>query len=101
MRFENEGMSLWFGTRDAPGPGDIVPAGAEIAITIAVQPGDRSNKMEVLYRANDGPDQTAEAAWLRNDTRANIQYFRTRLPARSAGDIVDYFPVCRRAGRMV
>ena len=54
MRFDNQGMSLWFGTPDAPGPGDTVSAGAEISITIAVHPGDRSNKVELLYRVNRG-----------------------------------------------
>ena len=101
MRFDNDGMSLWFGTAEAPGPREIVPAGAEIAITIAVQPGDRANKVEVLYRINKGADETASAVWLRNDTRANVQYFRARLPARKAGDLVEYIPVCRRVGRLV
>jgi hypothetical protein len=101
MRFDNEGMSLWFGTLDAPGPGDTVPAGAEIAITIAVHPGDRSNKVEVLYRVNKGPDERVTATWLRNDAPANVQYFRARLPPRAAGDTVEYIPVCRRAGGTV
>jgi GH18 family chitinase len=101
MQFDNEGMSLWFGTPDAPGPGDTVPADAEIPITIAVHPGDRSNKVEVLYRVNKGPDETARATWLRNDVPANVQYFRARLPPRLAGDMVEYVPVCRRAGTTV
>ena len=79
MQFDNEGMSLWFGTPDALGPGDTVPANAEIPITIAVHPGDRSNKVEVLYRVNKGPDERVRATWLRNDVPANVQYFRARL----------------------
>jgi hypothetical protein len=101
MRFDNEGMSLWFGTPDALGPGDTVPAGVEIIITIAVHPGDRSNKVEVLYRVNKEPDETVMATWLRNDVPANVQYFRARLPPRLAGDMVEYVPVCRRAGTTV
>jgi len=100
MRFDNDGVSLWFGTPDAPSPTDTVPAGAEITITIAVQPGDRSNKVEVLYRVNEGFEETVSATWSRNDAQANVQYFRARLPSRLAGDIVEYIPVCRRAGRM-
>jgi hypothetical protein len=99
MRFDNEGISLWFGTPDAPAPGDTLPAGVEVAITVAVHPGDRSNKVEVLYRVNKGPDETATAVWWRNDASANLQYFRARLPACSPGDTVEYIPVCRRAGR--
>ena len=101
MQFDNVGMSLWFGTPDAPGPGDAVPADAEIPITIAVHPGDRSNKVEVLYRVNNGPDETVGATWLRNDVTANVQYFRARLPPRLPGDMVEYVPVCRRAGTTV
>lgn len=101
MRFDNEGMSLWFGTPDAPGPGETVPAGAETAITIAVHPGDRNNKVEVLYRVNKGSTEKAAASWLRNDATANVQYFRAKLPPRLAGDTVEYIPLCRRAGRTV
>jgi hypothetical protein len=101
MRFDNEGMTLWFDTPDALGPGETVLAGAEIAITIAVQPGDRSNKIEVRYRVNKGSDETVTATWARNDASANAQYFRARLPPRLAGDTVEYIPVCRRAGRTV
>jgi hypothetical protein len=93
MRFDNEIMSLWFGTPDALGPSDTVPAGAEIAITIAVQPGDRSNKVEVIYRVNKGSDERVRATWLRNDAPANVQYFRAHLPPRLAGDTVEYIPV--------
>ena len=100
MRFDNEGMSLWFETPDSSGPG-MVPAGAEISITIAVHPGDRSNTVEVLYRVNKGPDERVRATWLRNDAPTNVQYFRARLPPRLVGDTVDYIPVCHRAGRTV
>jgi hypothetical protein len=90
-----------FGTPDALGPGETVPAGAEIAITIAVHPGDRSNKVEVLYRVNKGLDEAVRATWLRNDAPANVQYFRARLAPRLAGDMVEYIPVCRCAGKTV
>jgi hypothetical protein len=99
MRFDNEGIALWFGTPDAPGPGETVPAGAEAALTVAVHPGDRSNKVEVCHRINDGSDETVTATWWRNDASANVQYFRARLPACSAGDTIEFIPVCRRAGR--
>ena len=99
MRFENDGISLWFGTPDAPGPGDTIHPNTEVTITIAVQPGDRSNTVEVLYRVNKGSDEVANARWLRNDAKANVQYFRASLPPRSAGDIVEYIPICQRPGR--
>ena len=101
MRFDNDGMSLWFGTPDAPSPADTVPAGAEVPVTVAVHPGGRSNKVEVLFRVNKGHDETVNATWLRNDVQANVQYFTACLPSGLAGGLVEYIPVCRRAGRMV
>src|SRR5258708_2354272 len=99
MRFDHEGLSIWFGTPDALAPGDTVPAGAKIAITIAVQPGDRNNRVDVLYRVNKGSDETVRATWLRNDAPSNVQYFIAHLPPGVAGDAVEYIPVCRCAGR--
>jgi hypothetical protein len=101
MRFGNHGLSLWFAAPDTPAPGDVVYAGEELSVTVAVQPGNRYNKVEVLFSVNKGPDESVAATWVRNDVRANVQYFRACLPARAAGDLVDYIPVCYRAGRMV
>jgi len=47
MRFEHEGMALWFGTPDAPAPTKAVAAGEEIAVMIGVKPTDASNRIEV------------------------------------------------------
>lgn len=101
MRFEHEGMCLWYGTSDAPAPSEAVPAGAEIPITIAVQPADASNRPEVLYRRNQGPTETVSANWLWNDPSGKGQYFMAHLPALEAGDRVEYTSICRCAGRQV
>src|SRR6266851_5381214 len=101
MRLDNEGISLWYGTPDTPAPGDTVPAGAEVVITVAVHPGHRSNKVELLYRLNEGPPETAMTQWLRNDAPANVQYFRARFPPFRPGDQVEYSVFCRCAGRQV
>jgi hypothetical protein len=101
MRFEHEGRSLWYGTPDAPAPEESVQAGAEIAITIGVSPVDASNKVELLYRINQDPTAIVAAKWLQNDPSGRAQYFRARLPALRAGDIVEYIPVCHCAGRQL
>jgi len=101
MRFENEGMSLWFGTPDAPSPSETVPIGTVITITVAVNPGNRSNKVEVLFWINKGSAERVTASWLRNDARANVQYFRAQFTPCVVGDTVEYIPVCRCAGRTV
>src|SRR5262249_5012010 len=99
VRFEHEGMSLWYGTSDAPAPGETVPAGAEVTITVAVLPADASNRIELLYRTNQGPKEAVAARWLRNDVAGKTQYFRAQFPAIRAGDSVEYIAICRCAGR--
>src|SRR6266487_6222661 len=101
MRFEHEGMSLWYGTPDAPAPRETVPAGTGITITVGVQPMNVGNKVEVLYRINQGSTEQVAAQWLRNDTYKKSQYFRASLPAFRTGDTVEYTALCRRAGRQV
>src|SRR5258708_32713538 len=103
MRFEHEGISLWYGTPDAPapGPGEAVQAGSNITITVGVQPVDTSNKVEVLYCINHGPKKTIAAKWLRNDSSRRAQYFITQLPPLQADDVVEYTVICRFAVRQV
>lgn len=101
MHFEHKGRSLWYGTSDAPGSEGAVQAGTEITITVGVSPVDASNKVELLYRVNQGPMETVAARWLRNDPSGKAQYFRAHLPAFRAGDTVEYIPICRCAGRQV
>lgn len=103
MRFEQEGVSLWYGTPDAPapGPGEAVHVGSDITITVGVRPIDTSNRIEVLYRTNQGPTKNIAANWLRNDFSGRAQYFSAHLPSFQAGDMVEYTVICRFAGRQV
>lgn len=99
MRFEHEGMALWFDTPDAPAPKGV-EAGEETTVTIGVKPTDASNKIEVLYRVNQGSVERVSAKWRRNDA-AGKSYFSAVLPAFHAGDTVEYTAVCRCAGRQL
>lgn len=103
MRFEQEGISLWYGTPDAPSPGagEAVQTAREVTITVGVQPIDTSNKIEVLYRTNQGPTKSVAAKWLRNDFSRGAQYFSVHLPPFLVGDVVEYTVICRFAGRQV
>ncbi|MBV8883138.1 MAG: hypothetical protein JO235_03955 [Chroococcidiopsidaceae cyanobacterium CP_BM_RX_35] len=101
MQFEHLGMSLWYGTPDAPTPGETVSAGTEIAIVIGVCPIDASNKVELLYRIDRGSTETVVAKWQRNDISNNAQYFRAKLPALQSGETLEYSVICRCAGRQV
>ena len=78
MRIENQGLSLWYGTPDAPGPGTVIPAGAEVPITVGMSPADASNKVDVRYRINGGAVESLPAPWFRNS--GDAQYFTARLP---------------------
>src|SRR5215469_3260556 len=106
MRYEQNGISLWYATPDAPAPeGDIraSPAGRAtgITLTVAVQPIAARNTVEVLYRVNGGGGLRAQAWLARTDVRANTQYFVASLPEFRVGDTVEYDAVCNCAGRQV
>src|SRR6266436_8096873 len=106
MRFEHDGMALWYGTPDAPAPHESIPATvpsgqAIVTITVGVRPPSASNSATVRYRVNDGPEQTVTAGFLRHDVQQKAQYFAARLPALQAGDKVDYIAICRSPGGQV
>src|SRR5262245_36447661 len=98
MRYDWEGMSLWFEPNESASDQTIL-AGTEVTITVGVEPADASNRVEVHYRVNGGLTAIAAADPVRHTRKA--QYFRARLPALRAGDIVEYLPICRCAGRQV
>jgi hypothetical protein len=101
MRFDHDGLSLWYGTPDTPAPGNTVLAGAEIRITIGVQPPDASNRIQVLYRANQSPQESVTPRWLRSDAARRAQYFEARLGPFRLGDTVEYVVTCTCAGKTV
>jgi hypothetical protein len=106
MRFEHDGIVLWYGTPDAPAPTDAMPVAggsnqALVTITVGVQPPSASNVVQVGYRVNGGPTMTVTAGFLRHDILQKAQYFAARLPALGVGDTVTYSVLCRCAGRQV
>jgi Tc toxin complex TcA C-terminal TcB-binding domain len=101
MEVENEGLTVWYGTEDAPAPGSAVQATSEASITVAVSPPDASNHVEVVYRINEGETQTLVAPWHRTNAARRVQYFRARFPELRVGDTFVYGVVCRCAGRQV
>ena len=99
--FEHHGMTLWFGSEDAPAPEDTVSDGAGVMIMIGVRPADPGNAVEVRFSVNAGPAEVVPGRWARNDPSTKSQYFRATLPALRVGDVVAYTAVCRCAGRRV
>src|SRR6516164_1285225 len=105
MRFENDGMVLWYGTPDASAPLDSVRLAAgshqAIAVTIAVQPASASNSVVVRFTVNGGTPQTVTAAFLQHNVHERAQYFVATFPELHVNDKVDYIPICRCPGRQV
>src|SRR5215831_16659522 len=106
MRFERDGILLWYGTADAPAPGPLVRATLSgraigIMLTVGVQPIGARNTVVVRYRVNGGVETTVPSWLARTDVRANTQYFVARLPEFHVGDTVEYSAVCNCAGRQV
>jgi hypothetical protein len=101
MQIEHNGITLWYGTPDAPAPEEFVLADTDIPITIGVQPADASNVIEVHYQVDRGPIHRVEARFLRSAPARRAQYFQAILPALRAGETVNYTAICRCAGRQV
>jgi GH25 family lysozyme M1 (1,4-beta-N-acetylmuramidase) len=106
MRFENDGMVLWYGTPDAPAPLGTVSAAAGghqaiVDLTVAVQPASASNSVIVHFRVNEGPLQTVPGAFSQHNVVQKAQYFVATFPTLQLTDKVDYVAICQCPGRQV
>jgi hypothetical protein len=103
MKYEHDGITIWFGTADAPAPGEAVSAGRPTSVTIGVRPQNASHDVKVLYRVNKSADKPneLEAKWIRSDASGKGQYYRAEFPSFQPGDRVDYTPVCRCVDKQV
>src|SRR5438105_4859791 len=102
MKFSNQGLTLWYGTPDAPAPMDNAEQPRQgNTIVVAVQPAAPGNRVDVKYRVDGGPVKAVPAARFRTDFAKRIDYFRATLPHFSTGDKVSYLPVVNGiAGRV-
>jgi len=101
MHFSGSGLTVWYGTPDAPAPPEGAPVAAPVEITIGVEPALSSNTVSVLYRENGGPERNIRATLSRTDHQARKHYFRAALPVFMPGTKVEYQPVLVSAGRRV
>lgn len=102
MQFTNDGLSLWYGTPDAPAPGDggIVPrTGA--ALVIGVRPAHPTNSVMVQYRVDGGRVQTIPGREVRTDFERQVQYFAVAFPPFLTGDVVEFSATMSCVGRQV
>lgn len=100
MHFSNDGLSLWYGTPDAPAPFDqeVVPRDGA-SVVVAVSPPNPTNAVQVRYRVDGGPIRTVPGRELRLDQQRAVQYFAATFPPFPSGDVVAFSPVLSCAGR--
>lgn len=102
MNVSHDGLSLWFGTPDAPGPFDdeVVPR-AGISLIVGVHPANPTNLVQVSYRVDRGLTQTVPGRELRTDFARGTQYFLVAFPRFVSGEVVEYWPLFSCGGRQV
>lgn len=100
MNLTYDGLTLWFGTPDAPGPfeGEVVPR-AGVSLVIGVHPANPTNSVSVRYRVDSGFVLSVPGCELRCDYARSIQYFGVRFGRFSYGTLVEYWPMVSCAGR--
>jgi hypothetical protein len=100
MNLTNDGLTLWYGTADAPAPFDheLVPRRGA-SIIVGVHPSKPTNTLCVNYRVDRGIVQTVPGREMRVDHQREIQYFAVVFPPFVTGDVVEYSPVLSCGGR--
>jgi hypothetical protein len=102
VNFTHDGLSLWYGTPDAPAPGDdgIAPrVGA--SLIVGVHPANPTNSVLVRYRVDGGLTRSVPGRELRTDYARQAQYFVVTFPSFPTGDSVEYSVVLSCGGRQV
>lgn len=101
MLITHEGLSLWYGTPDAPAPLGELSSRTGASVTIGVRPASPTNSVHVRYRVDGGFEQIEAARELRIDHERDAQYFVVKFPPLATGVVVEYCPVLKQAGRQV
>jgi Protein of unknown function (DUF3237) len=101
VHLTHEGLSLWYGTPDAPAPLDEIVSRTEASLTVGVRPATPTNSVRVRFRVDGGFERSEAARELRTDHGRDAQYFSVRFPAFATGSVVEYCPVLSCAGRQV
>jgi hypothetical protein len=102
LQFTNDGLSLWYGTPDAPAPGDggvVRRTGA--SLVIGARPANPTNSVLVQYRVDGGRVQSIPGREMRTDFDRQVQYFAVAFPPFITGDVVEFSVTMSCAGRQV
>lgn len=101
MRQIHDGLSLWYGTPDAPAPPETGARRAGSSLVVGVRPPSPANVVEVRYRVDGGLVCHMVAREIQTDFARQLQYFRATFPFLPEGSVVEYSPVLRSGGRQV
>ena len=101
MRYNNEGLTLWYGTEDTPAPEGVVESGDNLSVIAAVSPANPSNTVSLLYRVEGGFERTVRATLSRNEHVAGRQYFKAAFPSLPPGTKIEYTVIGENSGRRV
>jgi hypothetical protein len=101
VKLSHDGLTLWYGTPDAPAPLNEVVPPSGASIVVGVNPANPTNHVHVRYRVDGGITRIAPGRSLRTDDAHATQYFLVPLPPLPAGSAVDYAPVFGCGGRQV
>lgn len=98
-RYTNNGLTLWYGTEDAPAPPQGGTVSGDCNVTIAVQPAHPSNRVVIRYRIDGGAVRALSAILVSTDYTGGKQIFRALFPDLPTGAEVQYVPVLLCGGR--
>jgi hypothetical protein len=102
MNLTNDGLSLWYGTPDAPAPGDDGLAPRRGAgLIVGVNPPSPTNTVVVRYRVDNGLVRSVTGREIRTDYQRQAQYFAVAFPPFPSGQMVEYSPQLSCGGRQV
>jgi hypothetical protein len=102
VKLTHDGLSVWYGTPDAPAPGDEgIVARAGTSLVVGVHPANPTNSVVVRFRVDGGPVRTVPGRELRTDHDRQAQYFLVAFPPFPVGDLVEYAVILGCGGRQV
>lgn len=102
MRLSCDGLTLWYGTNDAPAPSGIISSRQNISIRIGVHPLHPNNKVVIRYRiAQEGLVQSLAGVLTQSDYATSTQYFAAEFPILPMGQTIEYLVQLFCSGRQV
>jgi hypothetical protein len=101
VNLTHEGLTLWYGTPDAPAPLDELVPRVGASLVVGAHPANPTNAVRVRYRVDGGIVQSVPGREFRTDYERDAQYFAVTFPSFPTGHLVEYSPLLSCGGRQV